>query len=239
MYLGGGKVGEFDMAGAPWSQAIVDDRWREIGAPPPAPLVPKSMIGWYAQATRGPPMLTLSRTGKLRKSSARHMTKEERDFLNYFGKIAIDPFRHQSGISKVAGGILQVVGVAIPAFGYFQAVEAAGNAALDAKKQQSDANLTTRVMQPAIDVELAKERAVADSQAKAADEALARQLQVLKSASTSLVPITSNLGPSRLTASTSIIPAQRPVEKKYFGLTQKQLLIGVGLLGLIAIGSRA
>lgn len=236
MYLGAlhGGVSEFaNVDRVPWTQELVDARWREIGQSPPAPLVPASMVGWYRFTTRGPRMLTKSPTGKLHKSSARHVTREENDFLNFFNKVAVDPFRKQGTVSKVAGAALQVVGVAVPVFGYFQAAQAAGNAAIDYKSQGGDAALAMRVMTPAIDAQLARENAAAVVASKEADDALKRQLEVLRTASTSILPVLPALTPQAVSASTSVLLPMRP-EKSYFGLTQNQLVIAaLALLGVV------
>lgn len=120
---------------AAWSQAGVDAMWQAIGYPPPAPRVPQTLIGWYSIPTKSGTMLALSKSGKMRKDSFRHRTKEENEFLNFWGKAVTDPCRRQSGISKIAGGILQIASVFVPAAGaaMFAAAEV-GNAALDASK---------------------------------------------------------------------------------------------------------
>lgn len=108
--------------------------WLAIGYPPPAPRVPASMIGWSPQASRGPRMLKKAGVKK-----PRHVTKQENEFLNFWGKAVTDPCRKQSGISKIAGGILQVASIFVPAAGaaMFAAAEV-GNAALDVSKMGRD-----------------------------------------------------------------------------------------------------
>lgn len=137
-----------------WSQAAVNARWAQIGAPLPAPLVPVSLEGAKLAPSRGPRMIYPRGSKK-----QRHVTAEENDFWNYFYTAAVDPYRKQSGISKAAGVVLQVAGAAIPAFGYFQAVQAAGNMALQANAPTEFAKLETKVMAPALAAQNAAESA--------------------------------------------------------------------------------
>lgn len=134
------KVPECDMGvRTPWTQAGVTARWAAIGNPGGvAPLLPKTMEGWYTIATRGPRMLALSPTGSLKKSSLRSVTKEENKFLNVYNAVACDPYRKQSGISKVAGKALQVASFVVPVVGQAMfAVAEAGNAALSMEKAKT------------------------------------------------------------------------------------------------------
>lgn len=168
-----------------WQQSDVDARWQEIGQPPPAPLVPASMIGWKIAGTRGPHMLQTTPATKnladvktlmkVNSKGVRGVTREENDFWNFFVKAAADPYRKQSGISKVAGGVLQVASVAIPAMSYFQAVTAAGNAGFAAGSQGGDALLAQRVLTPAIVAQDARETDTAN----AALDAQLKKLQAL------------------------------------------------------------
>jgi hypothetical protein len=110
--------------------------------------VPKALIGLYVISSRGARMFSTKPKGKvvnLSKADGRAMA----DFMNYWGKVAIDPYHKQSGISKVAGGLLKVAGAALPAFNYFEAAAAAGNMALASGKKSSDKSLDARVMAPA------------------------------------------------------------------------------------------
>jgi hypothetical protein len=150
------------------------------------------MIGWANQATRGPRMLKvtpgtknlaeLKKAGiKWNKKGWRGLTREENDFLNFFYKIAVDPYRKQGVASKVAGGILQVASVVFPAMSYMQAVTDAGNAALTYGKQGGDQKLAERVLTPAYEAQAAKE----DAKAKADFDA---QLDKLKALAPAAVP---------------------------------------------------
>ena len=147
-YMLGSLDGISEWKGWPYliDQATVDTRWREIGQDAPAPLVPQTLLGKKILASKGGRRVGEA-NGKLRKSpSAGAFTKAENDFLNFWNKVAVDPYRKQSLTSKVAGGVLQVASVVIPNFGYFQAVAAAGNAALALDDAKSDALLSARVM---------------------------------------------------------------------------------------------
>ena len=142
-----------------WSQAEIDKRWHAIGGELPAPLLPKSMEGARIAPAHGHHVLYPPGSKK-----PRGVTREENDFWNYIMKVGSDPFRKSSGISKVAGGLLQVASAAIPAFGYFQAVATAGNMALDAGKPKADAALASRVMAPALAQVAAADKAQFDAQ---------------------------------------------------------------------------
>lgn len=120
--------------GAPWSQAMVDAVWRAMYGMDVTPQVPKTLLGWYSIATRGPRMFALTPRGK--DGSLRGPTKEEAKFLNFWGQAVNDPCRKQSGISKIAGGILQVASVFFPVMGYFQAAQTAVNTVQDVKRQK-------------------------------------------------------------------------------------------------------
>lgn len=194
MYFGGSQLGA--LGGGPgewkgvstngWQQTDVDARWAAIGQPPPAPLVPATLVGWGMFPTRGPRMVKvtpgtknlveLKKAGiKWSSKGLRGVTREENDFYNFFMKVAVDPYRKQSGISKVAGGLLQVASVVFPAAGYMQAIAAAGNAGLAYGKQGGDLKLAERVMTPAIEAQSAKE----DAAAKADFDAQLKKLQAL------------------------------------------------------------
>lgn len=122
--------------GTRWTQAYINAVWKAIGYPDPIPQLPKSMEGWYIFPTRGPRMLTLAPSGSIRKSSARGVTKEENKFWNFWGQAVQDPCHKQSGISKIAGGILQIASVYFPVMGYFQAAATAVNTVQDVKRQK-------------------------------------------------------------------------------------------------------
>jgi hypothetical protein len=151
----------------PINQAAVNARWAEIGAPPPPPLVPDELIGLYAIPTRGPRMFAPTRHGKTFGMSKFKDGKKVNDFFNYWGKVAVDPYRKQSGISKVAGAILQVASVALPALGIAQAAIAGGNMALQANAADSFAKLQDRTLAPAVDAFNAQQDAESAAQTAA------------------------------------------------------------------------
>lgn len=189
MYLGDMLGGVPEWQGPPkatgWSQSIVDARWREIGQSGPAPIVPATMIGWATGSSKGPRLLKLTkaatnlnevaRVAHVNGKGLRGVTKQEADFLNFWGQVAVDPYHKQSGISKVAGGILQVASVVIPAMGYAQAIAAAGNAGLQYGAQGGNEKLAARVMEPAYAAQEAKD----DAKTKADFDAQVSKLQAL------------------------------------------------------------
>jgi hypothetical protein len=133
---GAAKVAALPYAGGiRWTQAYINAVWRAIGYPDPVPQMPKTMEGWYRVATRGPRMLALTPKGK--DGSLRGVTKEENKFWNFWGQAVEDPCRKQSGISKIAGGILQIASIYFPVLGYFQAAATAVNTVQDVKRQQN------------------------------------------------------------------------------------------------------
>lgn len=133
----------------PWSQEMVDTAWKAIGYPAPAPRVPATIVGRYTMFSRGPRMF--SEVGNHKKlAKVKHTKaqgKEIADFMNFWGKAVTDPCRKQSGISKVAGGLLQVASFVVPVAGAAMfAVAEAGNAVLDAKAMARDMNLGTKLL---------------------------------------------------------------------------------------------
>lgn len=176
-------IGDLNLGGIPewkwngvWSQAAIDRRWAEIGAPLPVPILPPSLEGTRKLARSNG--VTDAKTGK-----PRPPTRAENDFINYFIRVASDPYRKQSGVSKVAGGILKVAGAAIPAFSYFEAAAAAGNIASARGKEGANERLATRVMEPAYT------QAAARTQAKE-DAAFTSQMKLLQSLAPTAVPLT-------------------------------------------------
>jgi hypothetical protein len=162
VYLGGTKVGEWKGWGGPISQAAVNARWSEIGQPPPAPIVPVALVGLTEKATKSGPRYVDAWGDMVKFSKAEQ--KEVSNFRNFWGKVAIDPYRKQSGISKVAGGILQVASAVVPVFGYMNAVATAGNYGLQAGAAKDFEKQAEAVMTPAYEL-LAKqeqEKASAD-----------------------------------------------------------------------------
>lgn len=222
-----------------WQQSDVDARWAAIGQPPPAPLVPATMIGWRPFATRGPRMLEvgpgtknlaeLKKAGiKWSNKGLRGITREENDFLNFFGKVAVDPYRKQSGISKVAGGILQVASVVFPAAGYMTAIAEAGNAALAYGKQGGEQKLAERVMTPAYEAQAAKE----DAAAKADFDAQLNKLRALAPPSVPAMP-------AQLAANAQLVdltnkPASAVARS---GWTSTEITVAAILGGVILLGA--
>lgn len=170
--LGGSGPGEWPgWTDGRINQDDVNHRWFQIGQRGVAPIVPPILVGKYQVFTRGPRMF--SATGP--KGKVFKFTKAEgkqvADFMNFWGKVAIDPYRKQSGISKIAGGILQVASAVVPVFGYMTAVAEVGNAAQAYGAQGGDAKLAARVMAPSFAAveaaETAKENADFDKRVKA------------------------------------------------------------------------
>lgn len=141
---------------------MINARWAEIGAPGPPPILPASMVGKYSRITRGPRMLG-DKPKADKKSGLRHVTLEENKFLNFWGKVAVDPYRKQSGISKVAGGLLQVASVVFPVMGVMQAVSSAGNVGMELANQKKDAQAIEDALAPAYAAEEARETAAAQA----------------------------------------------------------------------------
>jgi hypothetical protein len=141
---GAAKVAMLPYAGRPWSQAMVTAVWKGMYNMEPAPLVPKTLLGWYSVASRGPRMFALTPKGK--DGSLRGATKEEAKFLNFWGQAVTDPCRKQSGISKIAGGILKIAAVFIPAFSYFQVAQSAVNAVQEPQRQKELVKLGTELL---------------------------------------------------------------------------------------------
>lgn len=115
-----------------YNQDELNRWWDERGLPGNALTIPTSLLGRtsgagrdiiysYAYPTEG---------GKRDKSTKRAITKEERAFMNDLGKFT-DPYRVQSGISKVAGTILDVASLAIPELALVRAGAEAANKGLE------------------------------------------------------------------------------------------------------------
>jgi hypothetical protein len=90
-----------EMGRSGYTQAGVDEVYRRLGLPNP-PLVPASLTGRVINTRGGP-----------RFESGAAPDAAGRDFLNRFGTEARDPYREQSGISNLAGGVLAAVGTAV------------------------------------------------------------------------------------------------------------------------------
>lgn len=197
---------------------MVDARWAEISQPPPSPIVPASLTGWMQAPGRA--AIYLTKPGQ----KMRPYTQAERDFTNFWNKIAVDPYRVQSGFSKVAGGILKVAGAVIPALGMAQAAVDAGNAGLALSKVKQDERLAARVMTPAIDAIMLAEKNAANALSAQKDAELVAQIQALQLAPKAFV----SQSPS--TAQIQLPSTQASAKKK--GLTSDQLAV-IGVLGLI------
>lgn len=120
--------------GDPHNQADVTAWWTSSGQQGPPPIVPPSLAGW--QVGGGRDAMSLYRinpeTGKRDKKSRRGYTEEERNFENFWGRTAIDPYRRQGGISRLAGNLLGAYGAVAggPVWTAMNAVADAGNKAL-------------------------------------------------------------------------------------------------------------
>lgn len=181
-------VGEWKGWGGPVSQAAVDARWKEIGQPPPAPIVPAALIGTTMKA--GKAGFFFVKDGKMIKPS-KEEGKKIAQFRNFWWKVAVDPYRKQSGISKVAGGILKVASVAFPVLGVANAVATAGNMALQANAAKDFDKTVDAVMTPAFEANALLEK-------QKADTALAAQISALQA----LRP-TSNAAPVGIVATST------------------------------------
>lgn len=186
-------VGELHLSGIPewhgigpagWQQSDVDARWAQIGAPPPAPLVPASLIGWSQFVTRGPRMVMRGNS----KNTARRVTPEENDFWNYFLRVAADPFHEESIVSKIADGVIKVASVVVPTFSYLQAGAEAGNVGLAMSSQGAGDALAQRAMAPAFAAQAAEDTAKDDANFQA-------QIQKLQSLAPDAVPLALSTAP--------------------------------------------
>jgi hypothetical protein len=206
-----------------WTQAAVDRRWKEIGGPAPTPILPSDMEGAKIIGTRGPRVLKYA-SGKLHAPNA-----VENDFWNYFMKVASDPYRKQSGISKVAGGVLQVASAAIPAFGYFQAVAAAGNMVAARQAVKTDANLTARVMAPALAADDAKDTAQFNAKI---ENLKALSAQIPKQGPSPALAAQNNFA----AAVAPVTATQRASATQRVKVTQKEFILAIaGLLGFAVL----
>lgn len=229
MYFGANNLGnlggEFRMdSRTPFTQELVDARWAEIGAAPPAPIVPEGIRGLYPNGTKTGIMWT-DAFGKTRKNSKAE-GKKIRDFLNFFNKVAVDPYRKQSGISKVAGGILQVASVALPVLSTMQAVASAGNAGLTYAGAKGDEKLAERVLTPAYEAQAQAE----DAQAKADFDA---QLQALKTLAPGNVP--ANFVPGASTAQ-PVDLTKKPVAPSRPAWTSTEISLAAIVGGIFLLG---
>jgi hypothetical protein len=200
-----------------WRQSDVDARWNEIGAPLPAPLVPASMLGWFPFFSKSSPYLLTRKRASKKLADARGPTKAEKDFIEFFVKAAVDPYREQSGISKVAGGILQVAAVVVPVLGIAQAATSAANAGVALSKGNADANLATRAMAPSY-------AAQDEADAASADADFNAQLKLLQS-----------LAPGSAAAALNTSPGALPLPSVKSVPAKKSLSMGE-ILAMLAVG---
>lgn len=159
------NCGAMRAAGIPYegqgfSQAFANATWKAIGYPLPAPLVPQSMVGRKLIPTKSGPYLSGPGGERSMKKGARHLNKEERKFLNFWGKAIDDPCHKQSGISKIAGGILQVASVVFAPLAIMQTIADVGNASLAAGRANRDMRDATEIMTKAAQAPVAKINAV-------------------------------------------------------------------------------
>ena len=119
-------AGRGGFTGNPYNQDEVNAWWTESGQEGPPPVVPSSLAGMTRTGTRFGPRLT-GADGK-----SRPYTQEERDFDNFWTRTSYDPYRQQSGVSQLAGGLIgagfDYVGGPVAAA--IQAVDKYGNKAL-------------------------------------------------------------------------------------------------------------
>lgn len=101
-----------------------------------APTVPSGLIGRRPGAGRASNAILDSNGRPVQNGNAGGV----RDFLNDFGRTALDPYRVQSGISKVAGGVLNAVGTAVggPVWTAMTGAANVGNKALGNTSSSSD-----------------------------------------------------------------------------------------------------
>lgn len=93
---------------------------------------------YAARGLANPPQVPASLLGKplapgragARYAGGGALDRDARAFMNTFGRQAVDPYRQQSGISQVAGGLLDVASVAFPTLGVLRAGADVANNAL-------------------------------------------------------------------------------------------------------------
>jgi hypothetical protein len=220
------KVAPFSHRDA-WTQAVVDARWLEIGNPGGiAPLLPASMSGMYLMPTRGGTRVTTDeKRKKMRKEpKAGAHTVEERKFFNFFNKVAVDPYRKQSGISKIAGGILDVASFVFPPLATMQAVATAGNTVLDIGKMGRDLGLATAQLTKAADAAYAAQASVLPPALPVAQLAPPSALVALAAPPPSALPAV--VAP----ATPAVVSGGRVVRK--LSRRDEYILAGIGVLGV-------
>lgn len=131
-----------------YDQAELDAWWKMVGYPGEAPRIPDFLKNSYVGNGRDAYGIYTYKDGAKgvkdwtrlsQKDLGKDKFKEAMAFRNQLGKFS-DPFREQSGISKVAGGVLDVATLAFPQLAAMRAVSDAGNAALkNPQKELEDA----------------------------------------------------------------------------------------------------
>jgi hypothetical protein len=223
--LGGSGPGEWPgWTNGRINQDDVNHRWFQIGQRGVAPIVPAVLIGKYPVFSRGPRMFSAEGPkGKIYRFTKAE-GKQVADFMNFWGKVAIDPYRKQSGISKIAGGILQVASAVIPVMGYMTAVADAGNAAFAYGGQGGDAKLAERVMTPSYEAVAAAEDAAAKSEF---DKKVAALKAFAPPASPTFIPLTA-AQPVDLTKK-AVAPARQ-------GWTETEITVAALVGGALLLG---
>lgn len=151
---------DYDLLGL--QQKFIDEEWLKH-YPPPAPILPASMKGMFLFGTKGGNRLTPKRGSG---SKSRPFTNDERAFWNYYSK-HMDPFRKQSTLSKIAGGVLTVASVALPVMSTFKAVSDAGNAGLQIASAKQDVKELEAYAEKDLKVQEAEEAAKSAQQLQA------------------------------------------------------------------------
>lgn len=218
MFLGAlGGVPEWEGWNGPITQAAVNKRWAEIGRTEPPPVVPAHLVGKYVIQTRS--ARTFSRTPEFGGWFApwtKAQGKEVADFLNFWGKVAVDPYRKQSGISKVAGGILQVASVALPAVGIMNAVASAGNVGLQMNAAKGFEKTAESIMSTAYEAQAVRDEA-------AATQAFQNQMAAIQSLRpTNAAPVVAQVG-----TGATLVPGWTNGELALAALVGGVLLLGV------------
>jgi len=136
-----------------YDQAELDAWWKRVGYPGEAPRVPEFLKNSYVGNGRDAYGIYTYKEGakgvkdwtrQTKKDLGGDQFKEAMAFRNQLGKFS-DPFREQSGISKVAGGILDVATLAFPQMALMRGVSEAGNAALKNPQKELEEALVQNV----------------------------------------------------------------------------------------------
>lgn len=127
-----------------WDQDELQNWWTEVGYPGQAPAIPESLVGKMLGRGRDAAGIYDIVNGKANTKSRRVVTGDEQDFRNSIGKFT-DPFRQQSGISKIAGGVLSLANVLVPGMSMATKLTNAGNMALANPKGDMKSMIKTMV----------------------------------------------------------------------------------------------